>query len=174
MYTKDLRPAQKAVLVCTILLIWATYAIPYTKYWYDPVLFSPGVIVWETYSVQHEYAEPPFWSIILGKPSKYYFDAEGFVPFWNTVDKEVDWPRVNLQAVLLALASLLLLIRLQPQSRREASPSDEPPLTDTPRTQAEQYDCFMWHTPQPHAGERVVPRRLNPSLKQKYAHGPRI
>lgn len=170
---RNLSLPQQWVVAGAAILIWATYAVPYVAYWYDPLWYTPGTVVWETEVVQRPYEIPPEYRRLLGITSDHFYDAHGYVPFWNLVDKEVHWPYVNLQAGLLAMGSLLMLVRLSP--RRKVATGYE--LSDPSAhehdnlSQEERYTRFTGHLTGTPRLAVVTPRRF---ARRRYLHGPWI
>ncbi|MCC6143615.1 MAG: hypothetical protein IT368_07400 [Candidatus Hydrogenedentes bacterium] len=104
MKTRRQTVVRKALLLGGSLALWLLFMFPYCHYNYWPGEYPRGPVAWEVSRQVETYTVPDHWRWLVADVGGNYFAAEGFVPCWNTLDKEVMWPGMLAAAFLIIAA----------------------------------------------------------------------
>lgn len=116
MHKQERKHARNIILVGGLLVFWFACSFPYVRYFYEPGVYPRGQVLIETSRVERQHVIPAGWEWLVGTVEGTYFEAWGFVPFWNIIDKDVQWPvMAGIAAGILAFASSLMWFFREPR-----------------------------------------------------------
>jgi hypothetical protein len=145
MSRKGRMAVRKTLLVFGAFSLWMLFTFPYAHYNYYPGDYPRGLVLWEVERHVETYTVPEYWRWLVADVGGEYYSAQGFVPCWNTLDKEIYWPGMLAAATaIVALCGSGFWISRDRQGRPaqaspyhtwDAAPDDEQ-LSPAPRTLA--------------------------------------